>query len=166
MNNYHKIEVEEVYKTLDTNKEGLSDEEANKRLNIYGKNILPKEKKETILQIFASQFKSPIIFIMLLAAIFSLIAKEYIDVIAIFVIVLVDAVVGTIQEYSAGKEAEALQNLIKIKCKVYRNGKEKVIDSEKIVVGDVILLESGDKVPADARIIDSINLYLNIEIIY
>lgn len=158
MNNYHKIEVEEVYKTLDTTKEGLTDEEANKRITKYGKNILPKEKKETIFQIFVSQFKSPIIFIMLLAAIFSLIAKEYIDVIAIFVIVLVDAIVGTVQEYSAGKEAEALQNLIKIKCKVFRNGKEKVIDSEKIVIGDVILLESGDKVPADARIVDSINL--------
>ena len=121
MNNYQKIDVEEVFKTLSTDKNGLSEEEANKRINKYGNNILPKEKKVTILQLFLSQFKSPIIFIMILAAIFSLIAKEYIDVIAIIVIVLVDAVIGTGQEYSAGKEAEALQNLIKIKCKVFSN---------------------------------------------
>ena len=158
MNNYQKIDVEEVYKTLNTDKNGLKEEEAVKRINKYGKNILPKEKKETIFQIFLSQFKSPIIFIMILAAIFSLIAKEYIDVVAIIVIVLVDAIIGTGQEYSAGKEAEALQNLIKIKCKVFRNGKEKVIDAENVTIGDVILLESGDKVPADARIVSSINL--------
>ena len=77
MNNYQKIDVEEVYKTLNTDKNGLKEEEAVKRINKYGKNILPKEKKETIFQIFLSQFKSPIIFIMILAAIFSLIAKEY-----------------------------------------------------------------------------------------
>ena len=158
MNNYQKIGIDEVYKAINSDENGLSEEEASRRLAKYGKNVLSQGHKESVFQIFFSQLKSPIIYIMIGAAILSLAAKEYVDFTAILLIVFIDAVFGTVQEFSASKEAESLQKLIEVKTKVKRNGKEKVVNAVNITLGDVILLESGDKVPADARIITSMNL--------
>ena len=158
MNNYQKIGIDEVYKSINSNENGLSEDEVSRRLEKYGKNVLSQGKKESILRIFLSQLKSPIIYIMIGAAILSFAAKEYIDFIAILSIIIIDAIFGTIQEFSASKEAESLQKLIEVKTKVLRNGKEKVVNAVNLTLGDVIILESGDKVPADARIIKSINL--------
>ncbi len=158
MNNFQKLEIDEIYNILESSKNGLSDKKANQKLEEFGKNVLPKGDKETIFDIFFSQLKSPIIYIMILSAILSYVAKEYVDVLAIIFIIIVDAIVGTIQENSASKEAESLQKLIEVKTKVIRDGKEKVVSAEDIAVGDIIVLESGDKVPADARIISALNL--------
>ncbi len=160
-NKWHNIEIEEVYKSTNSKETGLTSNEAKERILKYGKNVLPKEKKDGLIKIFFSQFASPIVIVMIVAGVFSLLAKEYIDALAIAFIILVDAIFGTVQEWQAGKEAESLQNLIKVKSKVLRDGKEKVIDSDDLVVGDIVLLESGNKISADLRIISSLNLTID-----
>lgn len=157
-NNWHNVSIEEIYKVLDSNEYGLTASKVKERQLRDGKNVLPREEKDGIIKIFFSQFISPIVLVMIVAAVFSFIAKEYTDAFVIVFIVLVDAIFGTIQEWQAGKEAESLQNLIKVKSKVLRDGKEKIIDSDDLVVGDIVLLESGNKVSADLRIISSLNL--------
>ena len=160
-NKWHNIEIEEIYKSTNSKETGLTSNEAKERILKYGKNVLPKEKKDGLIKIFFSQFASPIVIVMIVAGVFSLLAKEYIDALAIAFIILVDAIFGTVQEWQAGKEAESLQNLIKVKSKVLRDGKEKVIDSDDLVVGDIVLLESGNKISADLRIISSLNLTID-----
>lgn len=158
MKDYYKYEVEDLLKELGTSEEGLSSKEVVERNKLYGKNTLPKGKKKNVFQIFLEQFRSPIVYIMFIAGILSIIGNEYVDAFAIMFIVLVDAVVGTIQEFQASKEAESLQKLIQVKCKVVRDGKERMVNSEDLVVGDIMILESGNKISADARIITSLNL--------
>ena len=157
-NKWHNNSIEDIYKILDSNENGLTNEEVKKRIKKYGKNVLPKEKKDGLLKIFFSQFASPIVIVMIIAGLFSFLAKEYIDCIAIVFIITIDAIFGTVQEWQAGKEAESLQKLIKVKSKVIRDGKEKIVDSDELVIGDIVLLESGNKVSADLRIISSLNL--------
>ena len=161
MKNWYNLEIEDVYKELESNKKGLSSKDAKDRVLKYGKNELPKEKKDSLLKMFLLQFHDSIVYIMIVACILSVIGGEYVDAIAILFIILVDAIVGTIQEYQAGKEAESLQNLIKVRCKVLRDGKEKVVNSEDVTIGDIIILESGNKIVADARIIESLNLSID-----
>lgn len=155
---WHNIEKDKLLIELDSSYEGLSSKEVEKRIIEYGENILPKEEKDGIFKVFFSQFKSPIVIIMLIAALFSFLAKEYLDFGVIIFIVLLDAFLGTFQEWKASKEAESLQNLIKVKTKVLRNNKEIIVDSEKVVIGDIVLLESGNKVSADLRVLSSTNL--------
>ena len=155
---WHSISIDEIYKELECDEHGLKSKDVEKRALKYGKNVLPKEKKDGFFKIFFSQFASPIVLIMIVAGIFSLLAKEYMDFFAILFIILIDAIFGTVQEWRAGKEAESLQNLIKVKTKVLRDGKEQMIDSDDLVVGDIVLLESGNKVSGDLRIISSMNL--------
>ncbi|MDD3241715.1 MAG: HAD-IC family P-type ATPase [Bacilli bacterium] len=143
---------------MDNNIKGLTEEEALINQNKYGKNILPKEKKKSIYKIFFSEFNNPIIILMLLTVIFSIITKEYIDAIAIVIIILLDSILGTIQEYKANKSAEALNNLIKAKSKVLRDNKKILINAEEITIDDIVFLESGDKVPADLIILENKNL--------
>ena len=157
-NKWHSIKIEEVFETLKCDEKGLTTKKAKEHEQKYGKNILPKEKKDGPIKIFLSQFASPIVIIMMVAGIFSLLAKEYLDFFAILFIILIDAILGTAQEWRAGKEAESLQNLIRVKTKVLRDGKEQMIDSDDLVVGDIVLLESGNKISGDLRIINSLNL--------
>lgn len=152
---------EEVIEELSSNINGLSNNEINKRVLIYGKNILPKEKKDSIYKIFISQFANAITIILVITCIISFLLNEIVDAIAIIIIISLDVIMGTIQEYKAKKSAESLSNMIKVKTKVLRNNKEIIIDSEELVVGDIFYLESGDKVSADARIISCNNLTLN-----
>ncbi len=161
MKDYYKQEIDKIYEEFESSSNGISNKEADNRINKYGKNELPKGKQKKVYEIFLEQFRSPIVYIMFIAGILSIVGKEYFDAIAIMFIVLVDAVVGTIQEFQASKEAESLQNLIKVKSKVLRDGKEKMINSEELVVGDILILESGNKISADARIINSINLNID-----
>ncbi len=161
MNNWHSLDIENIYDLTGSNKNGLTSSQVKEKLDKYGRNILPKEKKDSFLKIFLSQFYSAIVIVMIFAAIFSFIAGEIVDGIAILIIVLVDAIVGTLQEWNADKEAEGLQKLIKVKSKVIRDGKQKIIDSADLVVGDIVLLESGDKVSGDLRIIESYNLTID-----
>lgn len=157
----YQKEIEDLLVDLKTDTVGLSKKEVENRLRKYGKNILPKEKKKTIFQIFISEFIDPIIFIMIVASFFSFLIGEKIDGFAIIFIIMVDAIMGTLQEWKAGKSAESLENIIKTKTRVIRDGKEIEIIADDLVIGDIVLLESGNKVSADLRIIDEHNLTID-----
>lgn len=152
---------EEILQSLKTNITGLTDNEASERLFSYGFNELPKKKKDGIIKIFFMQFLNAITMIMIAAAILSFLIHEYTDAIAIIFIILVDAIMGTIQEWRANKSAEALANMIRMKTTVLRSGKEEEIDAAYLTLGDIVSLQSGDKVPADGRILECNNLTID-----
>ena len=158
---FYNENIEEIEKKLKTSSNGLSNLEVKKRIEKYGKNVLPKKKQDGILKIFINEFKDPIVLLLIFAIVVSFIASETLDAIAIIFIVLVDAIMGTYQENKANNTAEALSNLVKVKSKVIRDGKIINIDSENLTIGDYIILESGDKIPADARIVESHNFNVN-----
>jgi Ca2+-transporting ATPase len=159
---WHNLKIEEVEKLLRTDIEkGLAEKEVEIRQREFGKNQLPEEKPPSKLSIFLAQFKNVLIFILIVAGIFTLIYKKYIDTIAIYLIVFINAIIGFYQEYKASKILEELKKIIKIEAKVKRNGSQKTLDSEELVPGDIIILSAGDKVPADGRVIESQNLRVN-----
>jgi Ca2+-transporting ATPase len=149
----HSIPSNEALNSLKANPDGLSKNEVSERLKIYGQNTLPKPKPTSLAVYFLRQFLSPLIYILLLAANVSLFIGDWQDSIFILIVLLTNAVIGTVQEYSAQRSAEALRNLVRTNTRVIRNGEEFEIDSEGLVPGDIILLESGGKVPADIRLI-------------
>ena len=161
MKDYSSLDKNDVLKDLKSSLSGLSDKEAKKRLNKYGLNVLPKEKKKTRFNIFIKSFIDPIIIVLIVAAILSFVVKEKIDGYAIIFIILIDAIVSTIQEYRAEQNSEALKNLIKVKVKVIRENRYLEVDSEEIVKGDIIVIEPGTLVCADARIITANNVTVN-----
>ena len=154
---WYQMTRDELFTKLKTDENGLTHKEANQRLEKYGKNELPKKKKDSVIKIFFNEFKNPILILLLVAVIASLIGNEPIEALAIILIVLVDVSMGTYQENKANNTADALSKLVTVKTKVLRNGKEIVIDSADVVVGDFVFLESGDKISADLRIIEAHN---------
>ena len=151
MKNWYSKEIEDIYKEFNINEKGLTQKEAEKRLEKYGKNTLPKQKKDSVFKIFFSEFKDPIVLLLIVAILASFMVGEVVDAVAIFLIILVDLIIGTVEEKKANNTAEALSNLVREKVKVIREGKEIQIDSTEITVGDYILLESGDKIAADSN---------------
>lgn len=157
MKHYLKSSTE-VMQSLATNESGLSNAEASKRLEKNGKNKLAQGKKESLIHRFFRQLCDPMIIILIAAAIISAITAKiggegFADVIIIMIVVIINAVLGVYQESKAEKAIEALREIAAATSKVYRDGKLKTIKSEEITVGDIILLEAGDSVPADCRII-------------
>ncbi len=152
--NWHALSKEEIYAELRTSDNGLTLEEVNKRLQFYGENKLPEAKKITLLEIILHQFLNPLIFILLVAAIASVVIGEWKDAIFILLVIIINSVLGAYQEYNAEKSAISLQKLMKIKARVRREGKETEVPAEEIVPGDIVLLESGMKVPADMRLFE------------
>jgi len=161
MNNWYSKNIEDVYDSLNVEGTGLSNKEAKKRLEKYGKNTLPKQKKDSVFKIFFSEFKDPIVLLLIVAIIASFMVGETVDAIAIAFIVLVDVLMGTYQENKANNIADALSKLVTVKSKVLRDGEVVSIDSEDLVVGDIILLESGDKISADLRIVEAHNFMID-----
>ncbi len=157
-NDFQTMEEEEILNSLKTCSEGLTEEEASKRLAYYGINELPKKKKDSIIKIFLMQFANSITIIMIVACILSFMVHEVTDAIAIIFIIMVDAIMGTVQEWKANKSAEALSNMIKAKAQVIRNGVEREIEASNLTIGDIVMLQSGTKVSADARILSCSNL--------
>lgn len=157
-NDWYKKEQIEIYNTLGTNEEGLSTNEALNRLEKYGKNEIPKKKEDSFLKILFRQLLDPIVLLLVVAMIFSFIINEVVDGVTIFFIIMIDLLMGAFQEWKANKNALALSKLIEVKAKVLRDGKEKEIESVNLVVGDIVLLESGTKISADLRLISSSNL--------
>ncbi len=158
MMNYYNFDIEEVLTKLETNENGLNDEEVKNRLQKYGKNKLIITNKQSKIKKFLCQFKDIMIIILILSAIVSFILsiinnESFTDSIIILLIVIINAIVGYIQELKADKALEELKKLQTTKTKVKREGKIIEIDSENIVIGDILVLEAGDTVPADARII-------------
>ena len=156
--------ADDVISSLSSSPSGLSDSEASKRLSEYGRNKLEEKKKDGIIKQFLSKLADPMLIILMIAAVLSVITStasgetEWSDAIIILVVVLINAVLGVVQESKAEKAIEALQNMSKAKSKVRRNGKIITIESEELVPGDIIELEAGDSVPADARIMKSASM--------
>jgi len=155
---YYNEDIKKVLEYTNSNIHGLSENDANNRLKKFGKNILPKKKRPSIINLFFKELLSPIEIILIITVIISLIIGETIDALVIIFIILVDVFMGVYQENKALKQADALSNMLKNKTKVLRNGKEIIVDSENLVLGDIMLLESGAKINADARIIECNNL--------
>ena len=137
---------------------GLSQGEAAERLQRYGRNALPEPKAPTLVVVFLHQFLSPLIYILLVAAIVSAAISDVEDAIFIGIVLLVNGVIGTVQEYSAGRAAVALRRLEQPHASVMRDGVRREIDAREIAPGDVVLLEAGGRVPADLRLLASDDL--------
>jgi Ca2+-transporting ATPase len=155
---YYNQEIKEVFKELNSSMSGLSEEEAKKRLEKYGPNEIKEKKSVSPLKIFFSQFNSFIVYILIAALVISLLIGEKIDAIVIAIILLLNAVLGFTQEFRAEKSIAALKKLASLKARVIRNNRQQEINAINLVPGDIILLETGDKIPADSRIFELINL--------
>ncbi len=159
---FFNVEVDEIIEMLHSDKEkGLSEEEANLRLEKYGENILIEEKRNTFLDIFLSQFQDFLIIVLLIAAAVSFFIGEGRDAIMILVIVIVNALIASFQEYKADNELEALKELSVNEAKIIRDGQVIKVPFNKVVVGDIVYAESGDLIAADGRIIKSSNLKID-----
>ena len=163
---WYTKELNRVFNELNTRKGGLTEEEASKRLEKYGANNLKEKKKESLFIKFIKQFNDFMIIVLIIAAIISaIVAKtngsgDYIDSIIIIAIVIFNAIMGLIQEEKAEKSLEALKKMSAPNAKVRRNGKIREIEASQVVPGDVVMLEAGNYVPADCRLIDSYNLQI------
>ena len=158
---YYNETNEAILKRLNLTSSGLSSKKANNLLEKYGLNELPKPKQDSIFKIFISQFKNPMELILIITVILSFMVGETIDAIALVIIILIDVILGTYEQWRAKKDAESLINMLKITSRVLRDGKEIKIESKQIVVGDILILESGDKISADARIIECQNFQID-----
>ena len=160
---YYCSEIDDVLSQAQSSREGLSSAEAEKRLAENGKNKLAEGKKDSLIKRFFAQMADPMIIILIAAALISGVTAVYegegfADVIIIMFVVIVNAILGVYQENKAEKALEALQQMASATSKVLRDGKICVIKTEDIVVGDIVVLEAGDAVPADGRIIESNSL--------
>src|SRR3989344_4011611 len=151
---YHTKKIEEVLKELKSSYEGLSQQEAVNRLSRYGKNELKKIKKISVAKLILQQFIDPLVLILIVAAVISFVISARGDAVAIFAIVVLNAVIGFSQEYKAEKEIELLKKLGSQKAIVIRNGRKEEIDAKDLVQGDIIIIQAGDKIPADSRLIE------------
>lgn len=155
---WYSLETEEVLKGLNTSLEGLSEEEVRARLKKFGFNELAKKKRVTPFKIFLNQFKDVFVLMLIAAILISFFFGERVDALTISAIVALNAIIGFTQEYKSEKALEAMQKYAAPKARVLRNGKEKVVDARELVPGDIVLLESGDRIPADGRLIEAFEL--------
>jgi len=154
VNNFHSKNIKEVFHEVESSEKGLTQEQAKKRLKEFGLNEISKQKKTPKILIFIKQFHSPLIYILFLAMIISFVFHHLVDAYVILSVVLINAIIGFVQERKAERAIDALKRLIVSYAKVYRNEEIIKVPSCDLVPGDVILLEEGDKVPADARLFE------------
>ncbi len=152
---WHAFEEQAVYEELQARPEGLDEREVTRRLEYYGPNTLPTKEPPTIWAILLRQVLNPLIFILLAAAVASIAIGEPADAVFILIVIALNSALGAYQEYQAEKSAAGLQRLLKIKARVRRGGKEMDVPAEQVVPGDIVVLESGDKVPADLRLTEA-----------
>lgn len=158
----YSLSIKEILQNLNTTEKGLSSKEVKKRLQEYGENKLPKSgEKATKFKIFLEQWKSPLILILFTAGIISGVLQEFIDMTVIFITVGVNVLIGFIQEFKANQALKKLSQMVEYKAKVLRDGREIQVKSSNIVPGDILILEAGDKIQADGRIIEQTNLEIN-----
>lgn len=150
---WHTLEEQDVYEELQSKPDGLNEQEAGQRLAYYGPNTLPVKEPTTIWIILLHQLLNPLIFILLAAALASMVIGEGADAVFILVVIVLNSGLGAYQEYQAEKSAAGLQRLLKITARVRRRGNEVDIPAEEVVPGDIVLLESGNKVPANLRLV-------------
>jgi Ca2+-transporting ATPase len=155
---WYQLNSRDILHKLKTSEEGLSYKEVKARLVRYGPNKLAEEEKINKLKILFHQFTSPLIYILLIAAIVTFVLHEYIDTGVIMAVVVLNAIIGYIQEFKAEESVRALKEMVVPGARVIRNGLEKEINSLELVPGDIVLLASGSKVPADLRLFSTIEL--------
>ncbi len=163
---YYDHDLKTLMKELNTSNDGLSFKEASSRLEKYGENAIKEAPPKSPFKIFISQFNDMMIIILIIVAIAMgiygfMYSHEYTDTIVITVVVLLNAIMGFIQEAKAEVTLEGLKKYAQTSCKVIRDGKISVIDSKALVPGDIIVLEAGDKIPADARVIKETNVMVD-----
>ncbi|MFN0175967.1 MAG: cation-translocating P-type ATPase [Saprospiraceae bacterium] len=158
--NWHLIDSEEVIKKIDSHPDGLSTSQAEERLKAHGPNELLEKKKKPLWLLFLLQFKDVMILILIAAAVVSGLVGDLTDTIVILIIVLLNAVIGFVQEYRAGKAMEALKKMSAQSATVIREGTPVQIDASALVPGDIVALEAGNMVPADIRLLKSHSLHI------
>lgn len=155
---WHSLNVEEVYDALQTSGEGLRDAEAAERLRMNGRNELRSKPPKTLFQMLKAQVMDPMVLILIGAGTFSAILQEWTEAAVIFFIVVINAVIGIVQEKKAQSSMEALRGMSAPVARVMRQGEESIVPATELVVGDVVFLSDGDMVPADMRLTGSANL--------
>ena len=149
---WHALSAAEVAGRLDSPEGGLSGTEVARRREIFGENALPTKRPPAVIEIFLRQFASPLIYVLLAAGVVSVFFADAADAVFIFAVILLNAVIGTSQEVKAERGATALQQMLRIRARVRRDGREATVPAENLVPGDRAILESGDRVPADIRV--------------
>lgn len=153
--NSHSLSLDDIIDQLNTDQEsGLSEDEAEKRLKSHGPNQLEEQEQKSLLQILIDQINNPIVYLLTAAAVLAFIFGDIPEGIAIIVVLVLNTIIGFWMEYQARQSMNALQEMDKVMAKVIRDGEEKEIDAEHLVPGDIIKLEAGSLVPADARLLD------------
>ncbi len=155
---YHAMDIEEALRSLGTNREGLSSEEAQRRLEETGYNELVERGRVTPLEIFLNQFKDIFVIMLLIATAISFLIGEIVDASTIAVIVILNSVIGFAQEYRSEKAMEAMKKLTAPKARVLRDGNETIIPAREVAPGDIAILEEGDRIPADGRLVEIVEL--------
>ena len=158
---YWSRQVADLLGELHSTPDGLSTTEARERLQQVGPNVLKPRRHDTALRSFIAQFTSPLVLILIFAAIISAIAGEWTDAIIVVVIVVASAVLGFVQEYSASNAVEKLRAQVTIKANVLRDGKSQSIPAEEVVPGDIVLLSAGSLIPADGIVLEARDFFVN-----
>lgn len=155
----YQIEFADLLKELQVSEIWLSSNEAKTRNEMYWPNAIQSKDKNSALKILLEQFTSPLVIILIIAALISgFLIKEYVDAIIIWAVVVLNALLGFFQEFKADKAIQSLKKMAGLKSKVLRDGEEVLVESSELTIWDVILLEAGDKIPADARLFEAVNL--------
>ena len=161
MTEWYKKSKQDVLKAFNTKETGLTSDSADKALKKYGENVLKEAKKESAIQIFLKQFSDMMVIILMIAAFISMLTGELESTLVIITVLVLNAILGTVQQIKAEKSLDSLKSLSSPVAKVIRDGEMIEINSKYIVVGDIMVLEAGDMVCADGRIIQNHSLQVN-----
>ena len=155
---WHALTADEAITQLETTRDGLSQEQVSQRLSSFGPNNLPEAPQASTLARFLKQFANLLVIVLMVAGILTAFLQHWIDTAVIFAVVIVNALIGVMQEGKAEKAMDSIRQMLALKAAVIRNGKRRTVAGEELVPGDVVLLEAGDKVPADIRLLSSHSL--------
>ena len=161
MKSYFNINVEDSLKDFNVTKDGLTSQQVTESLSKNGLNALNEKKKQTVIQVFLSQFKDLLVFILIIAGIISMMSNNVESTLVIFAVIILNAILGTVQYFKAEQSLDSLKALSSPSAKVIRDGAKIEIDSKNVVPGDILILEAGDLVAADGRIIENYSLQVN-----
>lgn len=158
---WHILTIPETLAKLGVSDTGLSGDEVKQLAAEHGSNTLPSARLKRWWEVLGEQFKSPLVFVLLGAALVSSLLQEFVDATVIIAAVLIQVVVGFIQEYKAQTSLQALQKIIALSARVVRNGSEQVVSAQELVPGDIVVLSAGDKIPADIRLLHTVDFEVN-----